>query len=376
MSHETRNPMHRPPYRADHVGSLLRPSWLAQMRSQFKQGEIEAQALRDAEDRAVREAVQRQESIGLKSVTDGEFRRDWWHLDFLSQFDGVVLQRNPGEKFKISGQSEQPPITAVTGRVGCSRPIMADDFAFLKSATRRTPKMTIPSPSMLHLRGGRASISKAVYPDLDAFWIDVAAAYRKAIAHLADAGCRYLQLDDITFAYLCDPRIQQNCRNNGDDPAALPLRYAQTINAALEGRPADMTVTIHTCRGNFKSAWVAEGGYDPVVDAMFSTNVDGYFMEFDSARAGGFEPLKALPRGKKVVLGLVTTKVGELESKDDLMRRIDEAAKFVPLENLCLSPQCGFSSTHHGNVLSIDDQWRKLERVVEVAAQVWSGVDA
>jgi 5-methyltetrahydropteroyltriglutamate--homocysteine methyltransferase len=376
MSHETRNPMHRPPYRADHVGSLLRPSWLAQMRSQFKQGEIEAQALRDAEDRAVREAVQRQESIGLKSVTDGEFRRDWWHLDFLSQFDGVVLQRNPGEKFKISGQSEQPPITAVTGRVGCSRPIMADDFAFLKSATRRTPKMTIPSPSMLHLRGGRASISKAVYPDLDAFWIDVAAAYRKAIAHLAEAGCRYLQLDDITFAYLCDPRIQQNCRNNGDDPAALPLRYAQTINAALEGRPADMTVTIHTCRGNFKSAWVAEGGYDPVVEAMFSTNVDGYFMEFDSARAGGFEPLKALPRGKKVVLGLVTTKVGELESKDDLMRRIDEAAKFVPLENLCLSPQCGFSSTHHGNVLSIDDQWRKLERVVEVAAQVWSGVDA
>lgn len=368
--------MNRPPYRADHVGSLLRPDWLAQMRAQFRQGEVEPEALRAAEDRAVLEAVQRQESIGLKSVTDGEFRRDWWHLDFLSQLDGVVLRQNPGEKFKISGQSEQPPITAVTGRVGCSRPIMVDDFAFLKSATRQTPKMTIPSPSMLHLRGGRASIANAVYPDLDAFWSDVAAAYRKAIAHLADAGCRYLQLDDITFAYLCDPRIQQNCRNNGDDPAALPTRYAQTINAALEGKPADMTVTIHTCRGNFKSAWVAEGGYDPVVDAMFSTNVDGYFMEFDSARAGGFEPLKALPRGKKVVLGLVTTKVGELETKDELMRRIDEAAKFVPLQNLCLSPQCGFSSTHHGNVLSIDDQWRKLERVVEVAAQVWSGVDA
>jgi 5-methyltetrahydropteroyltriglutamate--homocysteine methyltransferase len=368
--------MNRPPYRADHVGSLLRPDWLAQTRAQFKNGEIDRQALRAVEDRAVLEAVQRQEAIGLKSVTDGEFRRDWWHLDFLSQLDGVVLRQNPGEKFKISGQSEQPPITAVTGRVGCSRPIMTEDFAFLKSATRRTPKMTIPSPSMLHLRGGRASISKAVYPDLDEFWLDVAAAYRKAIANLADAGCRYLQLDDITFAYLCDPRIQQNCRNNGDDPAALPARYARTINAALEGRPADMVVTIHTCRGNFKSAWVAEGGYDPVVEAMFSTDVDGYFMEFDSARAGGFEPLKALPPGKKVVLGLVTTKVGELESKDDLMRRIDEAARFVPLENLCLSPQCGFSSTHHGNVLSIDDQWRKLERVVEVAALVWSGVDA
>jgi 5-methyltetrahydropteroyltriglutamate--homocysteine methyltransferase len=366
----------KPPYRADHVGSLLRPDWLAQTRAQFKQGEIDIQTLRTAEDRAVREAVLRQEAIGLKSVTDGEFRRDWWHLDFLSQLDGVVLRQNLGEKFKVAGQSEQPPITAVTGRVGCSRPIMVDDFAFLKSTTRQTPKMTIPSPSMLHLRGGRASISNAVYPDLDEFWIDVAAAYRRAIAHLADAGCRYLQLDDITFAYLCDPRIQQNCRNNGDDPSALPRRYAQTINAALEGRPVDMTVTIHTCRGNFKSAWVAEGGYDPVVEAMFSTDVDGYFMEFDSVRAGGFEPLKALPRGKKVVLGLVTTKVGELESRDHLMHRIDEAVKFVPLENLCLSPQCGFSSTHHGNLLSIEDQWRKLERVVEVAAEVWSGVDA
>jgi 5-methyltetrahydropteroyltriglutamate--homocysteine methyltransferase len=231
--------------------------------------------------------------------------------------------------------------------------------------------MTIPSPSMLHLRGGRAAIDRAAYPDLEAFWSDVAAAYRQAIAHLAAAGCRYLQLDDVTFAYLCDPKIQHNCRANGDDPLALPRRYAEVINAALHDKPSDMAVTIHTCRGNFKSAWVAEGGYDPVVEAMFSTNVDGYFMEFDSARAGGFEPLRVLPRGKKVVLGLVTTKVGALESKDDLKRRIDEAAKFVPLENLCLSPQCGFSSTHHGNALSIDDQWRKLERVVEVAGEVW-----
>ena len=359
------------PYRADQVGSLLRPDWLTQARVQWRRGEIDAAVLASTEDRAVREAVQRQEAAGLQSITDGEFRRDWWHLDFLSQLGGVTLQDNAGPKFKIAGQAEQPPIATVTGKVSCTRPIMAGHFAFLKSATRRTPKMTIPSPSMLHLRGGRASISSQAYPDLAEFWADVAAAYRVAIRHLADAGCRYLQLDDITFAYLCDPKIQANCRANGDDPATLPRIYADTINAALVGKPADMKVTIHTCRGNFKSAWVAEGGYDPVVEAMFSTDVDGYFMEFDSARAGGFEPLKALPKGKKVVLGLVTTKLGELESKDDLKRRIDEAARFVALDDLCLSPQCGFSSTHHGNALSQDDQWRKLERVVEVAREVW-----
>ena len=360
-----------PPFRADQVGSLLRPESLAHTRARFKRGEIAADALREAEDRAVRDAVRRQQDVGLRAVTDGEFRRDWWHLDFLSQLDGVTLKHNEGEKFKIAGQSEQPPIPIVTGRVACSRPIMVEDFRFLKSVTTQVPKMTIPSPSMLHLRGGRAAIDKTVYPDLEAFWADVAVAYRQAIGHLAVAGCRYLQLDDVAFAYLCDPRIQQNCRTNGDDPNSLPRRYAQAINEALVGRPADMVVTIHTCRGNFKSAWVAEGGYDPVVEAMFSTHVDGYFMEFDSARAGGFESLRILPRGKKVVLGLVTTKVGALESKDDLKRRIDEASKFVPIENLCLSPQCGFSSTHHGNALSIDDQWRKLERVVEVADEVW-----
>jgi 5-methyltetrahydropteroyltriglutamate--homocysteine methyltransferase len=360
-----------PPFRADQVGSLLRPAALAQLRARHKQGEVNAATLRTAEDEAIRDAVEKQEAIGLQSVTDGEFRRDWWHLDFLAQLDGVTLKHNAGEKFKVAGQ-EQPPIASVTGRVGCSKPIMVEDFKFLKDSTTRTAKMTIPSPSMLHLRGGRASIDKVVYPDLEAFWSDVAAAYRKAIANLADAGCRYLQLDDVTFAYLCDPKIQQNCRNNGDDPIALPRRYADTINAALAGKPSDMVVTIHTCRGNFKSAWVAEGGYDPVVEAMFSTNVDGYFMEFDSARAGGFEPLRILPRGKKIVLGLVTTKVGDLESKDALKRRIDEASKFVPLENLCLSPQCGFSSTHHGNALSLDDQWRKLERVVQLAGEVWA----
>jgi 5-methyltetrahydropteroyltriglutamate--homocysteine methyltransferase len=371
----------KPPFRADQVGSLLRPAWLAQTRARWKAGEIDAQALREAEDRAVAEIVQRQRDIGLQAITDGEFRRDWWHLDFLGQLDGVTLKHNDGPKFKIEGQSEQPPIASVTGPVGCSRPIMADDFAYLQAqvdslhagGAAAVGKMTIPSPSMLHLRGGRAAISRQVYPDLDAFWDDVAAAYRGAIAHLAAAGCRYLQLDDITFAYLCDPKIQATARANGDDPETLPSRYARVINDALRGRPEDMTVTIHTCRGNFKSAWVAEGGYDPVVEAMFSTDVDGWFMEFDNARAGGFEPLRALPKGKTVVLGLVTTKVGELESKDALKRRIDEAAKVVPLEQLALSPQCGFSSTHHGNALSVDDQWRKLERVVEVAQEVWGG---
>jgi len=363
--------INRPPFRADQVGSLLRPGWLSDARQRWKRGELDLAALRETEDRAVREAVLRQEALGLQAVTDGEFRRDWWHLDFLGQLDGVTLTQNAGQKFQIAGQSEQPPIASVTGRVGCSRPIMVSDFAFLKSVTTRVPKMTIPSPSMLHLRGGRAAISREVYPDLDAFWDDVAAAYRQAIAHLAAAGCRYLQLDDITFAYLCDPKIQQNCIANGDDPLALPRRYAEVINAALRDKPADMVVTIHTCRGNFKSAWVAEGGYDPVVEAMFSTHVDGYFMEFDSARAGGFEPLRKLPAGKKVVLGLVTTKLGELEGADDLKRRIDEAARIVPLAQLCLSPQCGFSSTHHGNALSQDDQWRKLERVVQVAREVW-----
>ncbi len=363
--------MNHPPFRADHVGSLLRPAGLTQARARFKRGEIDGATLRENEDLAVRAAVRRQQDIGLQAVTDGEFRRDWWHLDFLAQLDGVTLTENSGQKFGVNGQGEQPPITSVTGRVACSKPIMVAHFEFLKSITSVMPKMTIPSPSMLHLRGGRAAISRQVYPELDAFWDDVAAAYRQAIAHLAAAGCRYLQLDDITFAYLCDPKIQQNCIANGDDPLALPRRYAEVINSALRDKPADMVVTIHTCRGNFKSAWVAEGGYDPVVEAMFSTDVDGYFMEFDSARAGGFEPLRKLPAGKKVVLGLVTTKQGELESSDDLKRRIAEAARMVPLEQLCLSPQCGFSSTHHGNALSQDEQWRKLERVVEVAREVW-----
>ncbi|MFO1199700.1 MAG: 5-methyltetrahydropteroyltriglutamate--homocysteine S-methyltransferase [Burkholderiaceae bacterium] len=361
----------KPPFRADQVGSLLRPAHLAQARARWRRGELDAAELASIEDDAIRDAVARQEAIGLEGITDGEFRRDWWHLDFLAQLEGVELADNRGARFRFAGQDEQPPIASVTGKIACTRPIMAGHFAFLKSATSRTAKMTIPSPSMLHLRGGRAAISREAYPDLDGFWDDVAAAYRTAIRHLAEQGCTYLQLDDITFAYLCDPKIQENCRRNGDDPSTLPATYARTINAALAGRPPGMTVTIHTCRGNFKSAWVAEGGYDPVAQAMFSTDVDGWFMEFDSARAGGFEPLRHVPRGRKVVLGLVSTKLGELESKDAILRRIDEASRHVPLEDLCLSPQCGFSSTHHGNALSHDDQWRKLERVVEVAREVW-----
>ncbi|MDA0225990.1 MAG: 5-methyltetrahydropteroyltriglutamate--homocysteine S-methyltransferase [Proteobacteria bacterium] len=359
----------KPPYRADQVGSLLRPAALAATRARFKRGEIDAAALKAAEDDAIRDAVAKQEATGLESISDGEFRRDWWHLDFMAALEGVTMTVNPGPKF--GGTEEQPPMPAVTGRVRCTGPIMADHFAFLKSVTKKTAKMTIPSPSMLHLRGGRASISRETYPDLEAYWADVAAAWKTAIAHLGAAGCTYLQLDDVAFAYLCDPKIRENCRRNGDDPEQLPRLYAETINAALADRPAGMTVTMHTCRGNFKSAWVAEGGYESVAEAMFSTDIDGWFMEFDSARAGTFEPLRALPRGKKVVLGLVTTKVGELESKDLIKRRIDEAAKFVPLENLCLSPQCGFSSTHHGNALSEAEQWNKLGRIVEIAGEVW-----
>jgi 5-methyltetrahydropteroyltriglutamate--homocysteine methyltransferase len=359
----------KPPFRADQVGSLLRPHELAQARARWKKGELKKQGLTQIENRTIREAVRRQEGIGLEGVTDGEFRRDWWHLDFLSQLEGVTLKAMSGPMF--GGTEEQPPIPTVTGKIGYKTRIMIEDFAFLKETTKRTAKMTIPSPSMLHMRPGRAGISREAYPDLAPFWTDAAAAYRAAIAAFARAGCTYLQLDDTAFAYLCDPKMREACRNNGDDPDKLPGLYADTINRALEGRPAGMAVTMHTCRGNFKSTWVAEGGYESVAEAMFSANVDGFFMEFDSARAGGFEPLRFLPKGKKAVLGLVSTKVGSLEQKDELKRKIDQAAKYVPLENLCLSPQCGFSSTHHGNQLSQDEQWRKLERVVETATEVW-----
>jgi 5-methyltetrahydropteroyltriglutamate--homocysteine methyltransferase len=338
-----------PPFRADHVGSLLRPPYVKSDKA-----------------RAIREAVAKQEAIGLESVTDGEFSRDWWHLDFLSRLEGVTLRENPGPKF--GGTEEQPPIPTVTGKVRYARPIMVDDFRFLKSVTRKIAKFTIPSPSMLHLRAGRAGIA---YEDMDEFWSDAARAYREAIAAFSAAGCTYLQLDDVAFAYLCDPKIREQAKRNGDDPQQLPARYARTIREALEDKPRGMTIAMHTCRGNFKSAWVAEGGYEPVAEAMFSSGVDAFFMEFDTERAGGFEPLRFVPKGKAVVLGLVSSKVPQLETKDFLKRRIEQAAKLVPIENLCLSPQCGFSSTHHGNALSEAEQWQKLERVVEVAREVW-----
>jgi len=359
----------KPPFRADQVGSLLRPRELAEARAKFKKNEISSGELKTVEDKCIKQAIQRQESLGLQAVTDGEMRRDWWHLDFMVQLDGVTAVANPGPKF--GGTEEQPPIPSVSGKVGCSKPIMVDDFVYLKKNTQQTAKFTIPSPAMLHLRGGRSSISKTAYPDLAEFWADTAGAYRKAIRHLADAGCTYLQLDDVSFSYLCDPKIQETARNNGDDPAKLPRTYADAVSAALKDRPAGMSVTMHTCRGNFKSSWVASGGYETVAEAMFSSAVDAFFMEFDSERAGGFEPLRYLPKDKKVVLGLITSKSPVLEEKDFIKRRIEEASKFVPLENLCLSPQCGFSSTHHGNALTEDEQWRKLERVVEVAREVW-----
>jgi 5-methyltetrahydropteroyltriglutamate--homocysteine methyltransferase len=361
--------MIKPPFRADQVGSLLRPPEMQEARAKAKAGALSAAELKAVEDKCIREAVAKQEAIGLQPVTDGEYRRDFWHLDFMRQLEGVTLVTAVGRTFQAE---DVPPMASITGKVRCTRPIFADHFAFLKSVTTRTPKLTIPAPASLHFRGGRNAISREVYPDLKDFWADAASAYREAIGHIAAAGCTYLQLDDVSFSYLCDPQVRDNFRANGDDPSTLAADYANAINGALANRPAGLTVTMHTCRGNFRSTWFAAGAYeDAVIEAMFSANVDGYFMEWDDERAGSFAPLRLLPKEKKVVLGLVTTKTGKLESKDDLKRRIDQAAKFVPLENLCLSPQCGFASTHHGNRLAMDEQWRKLERVVEVAREVW-----
>jgi len=362
--------MARPPFHADQVGSLLRPAELRDARAKAKAGQLGAEQLRAVEDACIARAIKRQEEVGLESITDGEFRRDFWHLDFLKQLDGIELK--PVASAITFKAEDVPPMASVVAKIDCSRPIMADHFAFLKATTRKTAKFTMPSPGSAHFRGGRNAISRTAYPDLAEFWADIGAAYRKTIRHLYDAGCRYLQLDDVGFSYLCDDKVRENFRKNGDDPATLAPAYAGAINAALEGRPADLAVTLHTCRGNFRSTWFAAGGYqDEVVEAMFSAKVDGFFMEYDSDRAGGFEPLRLLPKGKKVVLGLVTTKTAQLEPKEDLKKRIGEASKFVPLENLCLSPQCGFSSTHHGNLLSEDDQWRKLGRIVETAREVW-----
>jgi 5-methyltetrahydropteroyltriglutamate--homocysteine methyltransferase len=363
--------MTRPPFRADHVGSLLRPAELREARAAAKRGEIDAEQLRGVEDRCIRQAVARQEAVGLQGITDGEFRRDWWHIDFLTGFEGVEAVADPSTR-AFHDADEAVPVLTVTGKLKRAHPVMVDAFTFLRSVSTRTPKLTIPSPSMLHMRGGRPAIGRAAYPDLGEFWADAARMYREEIRDLAAAGCTYLQLDDVSFAYLCDESIREGYRTRGDDPDQAPRVYADTINAALRDRPPGLTVTIHTCRGNFKSTWMASGGYDPVAEVVFGgLDVDGYFLEYDSERAGGFEPLRFVPKGKKVVLGLVTTKSPQLEDSDLLERRIAQAARYVPLEDLCLSPQCGFSSTHHGNKLTETDQWRKLERIVEVARKVW-----
>jgi 5-methyltetrahydropteroyltriglutamate--homocysteine methyltransferase len=361
-----------PPFRADHVGSLLRPQELHDARDKARAGKMSAAELKAVQDKHIREVVAKQESVGMEGVTDGEYRRDWWHIDFLAGFDGVTLDKGDayGEA-KFKGTEEQPPFMRVTSKIRRTKPSMLEHFKFLKSVAKKMPKFTMPSPAMLHARADRASIKKT-YPDLDEFWGDLTKAYREEIADLYKAGCRYLQIDDTTIAMMGDPKVQENFRKLGDDPKKDNAMYAEAVNAAIRDVPDDMTVAIHTCRGNFKSTWLASGSYDYVAETVFSRlGVDAFFLEYDTDRAGGFEPLRYVPKGKIVVLGLVSSKVPELEKKDDLKRRIDAAAKYVPLENLCLSPQCGFSSTHHGNKLTADDQWRKLGLVLEVSKSVW-----
>jgi 5-methyltetrahydropteroyltriglutamate--homocysteine methyltransferase len=365
----------KPPFRADHVGSLLRPKPLLEARDKAKAGLIDAAALRRIEDEAIRDAVRMQEEIGLQGVTDGEFRRGSWHMDFLYQVGGVTkVQDNLKVRFhNEKGDIEfTPAALKVTGRLHLAKPIFAEDFAYLKSVAKATPKLTIPSPSMMHYRGGRAAIDEKTYPELEGFWEDLGRVYAEEISSLAKLGCTYLQLDDTSLAYLNDPAQRDYITKLGGTGESQHLTYIRTLNRALASKPTGMTVCTHMCRGNFRSSWVASGGYDHVADALFNQlQVDGFFLEYDDARSGGFEPLRFVPKGKMVVLGLVTTKRGALEKKDELKRRIDLAAKFVPLEQLCLSPQCGFSSTVEGNALSLDEEKAKLRLVVETAREVW-----
>ena len=362
------------PFRADHVGSLLRPPELKQAREAYKAKRISAAELRDIEDRSIRGAVAMQEAAGLQSVTDGEFRRAFWHVDFLTGFDGIAAtQGQYALKFRGEGgaQSETRSMMVVNGKVRRSRPVAVDHFRFLEAATRKTAKLCIPAPTYLHMRGGRRVVNETAYPDVEEFWRDITSAYREEIADLAGAGLEYLQIDDVSFACLCDESIRAQVKRDGEDPAKLPGKYVSVINSLLEGRSEKLSVTMHTCRGNHASMWMAEGGYDAVAEAVFQTEVDGFFLEYDTARAGSFAPLRFVPKGRKVVLGLVSTKKPALEDRAVLKRRIDEASKYVPLENLCLSPQCGFASSEVGNQLTPDDQKRKLELVVEVAREVW-----
>jgi len=365
----------RPPFRADHVGSLLRPPELKTARAQFKNRQISRAQLTAAEDAAIRHATAQQEAAGLQSVTDGEFRRAFWHVDFLTGFEGIAAtQGQYALKFHGEGgaESETKSMMVVNGKVRRSKPVMADAFAFLKKNTSRVAKLCIPAPTYLHMRGGRRVVNETAYPDVEEFWSDITQAYREEIADLSAAGCSYLQIDDVSFATLCDEGIRAQVKRDGEDPDKLPFLYSRIISSIVAKRPENMGVTMHTCRGNHASMWMAEGSYDKVAEAIFQTEVDGFFLEYDTARAGGFAPLRFVPKGKKVVLGLISTKTPVLESKGDLKKRIDEAAKYVPLENLCLSPQCGFASSEVGNKLSEDDQKRKLALAVEVAEEVWS----
>lgn len=363
----------RPPFRADHVGSLLRPAVLKEARAKRARGEIDDAALKAIEDAEIEKVIRRQEAIGLKAVTDGEFRRASWQNDFLRRLPGI--EAYVGErKIKFQGETQpQAILLRVVGKLGGfdGHP-MIDHFKFVQAHAKVTPKMTIPSPSQVHFRYGREGVPESLYPNMDDFYRDLGQTYRKVVRAFADAGCRYLQLDEVNLAYLCDPKLREQVRARGDDPERLPTAYAAMVNAAISDIPADMTITMHLCRGNFRSMHVASGGYEPVAELLFNRiNVHGYFMEYDTERAGGFEPLRFVPKGKTVVLGLVTSKTGKLESKDELKRRIEEAAKFVPLEQLCLSPQCGFASSEEGNLLAEEEQWAKLERIVEVAEEVW-----
>jgi len=366
-----------PPFRADHVGSLLRPPELLKAREDFAAGRLTAEELRAAEDAAIREIVKMQSEVGLQSATDGEFRRASWHMDFIYEIGGI--DKTPGD-IKVQFHNEQgdieftPAAIHVGSRVHLAKTIFGDDFSFLQGLVHDevTPKLTIPSPSMVHYRGGRAAIDPAVYPDVAQFWSDLTTAYADQVKALAEMGCRYLQFDDTSLAYLNDPRQREQMAGRGEDAEHLHEAYIRHINEALADKPEGMTVTTHMCRGNFRSSWVAEGGYDFVAEALFGgLNVDGFFLEYDDARSGGFEPLRFVPKGKLVVLGLVTTKRGELESKDALKRRIDEASQYVPVEQLCLSPQCGFSSTVEGNALSYEQEVAKLRLIVETASEVW-----
>ena len=364
-----------PPFRADHVGSFLRPKYLLDEREQKAKGEITAAQLRAVEDKAITEIVKFQQDVGLQSITDGEFRRTYFHIDFLEQLGGVKTDI-PVTIRKPDGTEElAPPVMRVVGKVEHVKDIQRADFEYLKSqvAAGRTPKVTIPSPTMLHFRGGRAGISKEHYPELDPFFYDdVAKAYGDELKSLFDAGCRYVQMDDTNMAYLCDEKMREAARQRGDDPNELPHRYAKFINKVVAHKPAGMTLAMHLCRGNFKSTHAAAGNYEPVAEALLAEmNLDAFFLEYDDDRSGDFRPLRYLPKGKIVVLGLVTTKFGEMESKDALKRRIEEASKYAPLDQLCLSPQCGFSSTVHGNNIAVEAQRAKLRLVVETAQEVW-----